>query len=138
MSESLHILQSALGLSSRRPDITFHRDGRIDITSRISAMLELHPGDIIDLCNDGNEWYLYVRYKVGTYAGKHEAQVYPTNKGKHSCHNFRAYSKRITDTVLDISGGDKAQICAGTLCSFSNIGKAVILIPKLNLSRSHE
>lgn len=133
MSEPLHIIHRALGESTRRPDITVYRNGRIDITSRISGLLDLQTGDVIDVCSDGSDWYLYIRCKGCDCVGRHEAQVFPTNKGKRRSRNFRVYSRKISGTLLDISGADKAKIIAGAVREYSNIGKAVIIIPRFNL-----
>lgn len=119
--------------NSRKPDLTFHRNGRIDITARISDMLELHEGDVIDLLFSGEDWYLYVKYRHDKVVGRHEAQCYPTNRGKRRCRNFRASSKRICDTVLAMSGGETARVIAGNSREYSNIGKAVVIIPKCNI-----
>ncbi|MDE5688672.1 MAG: AbrB/MazE/SpoVT family DNA-binding domain-containing protein [Paramuribaculum sp.] len=43
----------------RRRDITFYRDGRINLTARISKTLGLKPGDSIDIITEGGEYYLH-------------------------------------------------------------------------------
>lgn len=45
---------------TRKPDIYFRENGQIDITSRVSKTLGLHPGDAINVWNAGGEYYLYV------------------------------------------------------------------------------
>lgn len=119
--------------NSRKPDLTFHRDGRIDITARISNMLDLKSGDVIDILFDGEDWFMYVKYRAGEVVGRHEAQCHPTNRGKKRCRNFRTNSKRICNAVLEMSGGDTARIIAGESREYANIGKAVIIIPTFNL-----
>lgn len=43
----------------RRRDITFYRDGRINITARIAKILGLQPGDSIDINSEAGEFYLH-------------------------------------------------------------------------------
>lgn len=84
--------------NTRRPDITFHTSGRIDITARLVHILGIHQGDVIDIATDGNEYLLYIRHNGSEVTGRHEAQCYPTNAaGK----NFRCYSKRLCEAVVD-------------------------------------
>ena len=87
--------------NTRRPDITFHSDGRIDITARVAKALSLHPGDVIDIAHDSSEYYLYVKHRNAI--GRHEAQCHPTNKGK-ICNNLRAHSRRLCLAVLRVNG----------------------------------
>lgn len=83
---------------SRRPDITFHNDGRIDITARLVRKLGIGKGDVIDVKTDGIEYFLYVRHRAADLSGTHEAQCYPTNSGKS--HNFRCYSARLCKALI--------------------------------------
>ena len=134
MGNNLDISRRALGSSCRHPDITFFRSGRIDISSRVSRILGIEAGDVIDVAITKSDYYLYVRAKGGTLLGRYEAQCYPTNKGPRRNY-FRTYCRKITDLILSVSGGDKAQIIGGQVCEFDNIGKAIIIIPSFNLSK---
>lgn len=123
------MMQSLLG-NSRKPDISFYRSGRIDITTKLSKRLGLEAGDVIDILFDGMEFYLYVRAKADTLMGKHEAQCHPTNPECRNCHNFRVYSKRICDRIIRIAGtGSEARIYAGGDVQIQG-HDAVIIIPK--------
>lgn len=87
-----------LGNNTRRPDITFRADGRIDITSRIAKVLDLAPGDVIDVAEvfDG-EFCLYVRHRA-CVCGRHEGRCYPVMKGyQHGA--YRVWRKRLCDAV---------------------------------------
>ena len=84
---------------TRRHDLTFYRNGRIDITSRVAKMLGLTAGDVIDIAIEGMEYYLYVAHNGTDITGRHEAQLYATNHGK-VCRNLRCSSKRLTRAVL--------------------------------------
>lgn len=127
-------MESLLGNRHRRADISFYRSGRIDITSRIVKQIGLRDGDVIDIGFESGEYYLYCLAKSDTLVGRHEAQCHSTKKGKHHpSNNLRAYSKRITDVMLKVSGaGDCARIWAGECCELPRLGKAVIIIPASN------
>lgn len=122
-------MESLLG-NSRRPDVTFYADGRIDITSRVAKILHLKDGDVVDIGVHQNEYYLYVRNKACNLIGKHEAQCFASKK--NSC-NYRVYSRKLCSAILGISKTDKARIPAGEATELPDIGVAVPLIIRLNL-----
>lgn len=124
-----------LGIT-RRPDITFHRDGRIDITSHVAVLLGLKHGDVIDIAYDGVEYYLYKRYDSSSLVGRHEAQVRATNHGKHYCHNLRAQSVRMCRQILQMhDGADVVRLPVGELETRSGMGKVLPIIVRNNLQR---
>lgn len=90
--------------NTRRPDVTFHSDGRIDIASNAAQKLGIEPNDVIDIAYNGVEYYLYVKHRGSELVGRHQAQCHPTNKNKRYCHNYRAYSKRLCAAVMEICG----------------------------------
>lgn len=72
---------------TRRPDITFHKSGKIDITARVARILNLKQGDSINMAKDENgELFLFAQQNQ---IGRHHAKVYKTCKSL----NFRANSK---------------------------------------------
>ena len=106
--------------NTRRPDITFNRNGRIFIAARVARLLSLAPGDALNIalnCNEiscqraqcgihsniaecsrdcaKGEYLLYVIHKP---FGRHEAQCYPTKQGSH---NFCANSARLARALMD-------------------------------------
>ena len=95
-------MKSLLG-NSRRPDISFHKNGRIDITARVAKKLNLQTGDVIDVAFDGVEYYLYIQHKSNELIGKHESQCFPTKRGSN---NFRAYSARLCRNIIDLSDAE--------------------------------
>lgn len=114
-------MQSLLG-NTRKIDITFAASGRIDITAHVAKHLQLHRGDVLDVCTDGQEYYLYVKHRAPA-AGHHEATVFPTNR---SGHNFRTWSRRLCNAILKASGTtDCARLCTGEPIQKSG----VILLP---------
>lgn len=129
----IEVVEKFLGERTRRPDITFYRNGRIDITASVAERLSLRAGDVIDIARGKEEYYLYVRLRRADGAvGRHEAQCYPSKSGTR---NFRAYSKKICSSILGISGGNTARIMAGGDIESDNLGKTVVLIPQFNLDR---
>ncbi len=87
--------------NTRRPDVSFYPDGRIDITARVAKELQITKGDIINISTDGFEYLLYVKMKADSVRGSHEAACHPTNR---KTNNFRAHSTRLARAVLDIVG----------------------------------
>lgn len=127
-------MESILGNRTRRADITFYRDGKIDITSRLTKMLDLGEGDVIDIAFDSGEYYLYRMRRSEDLVGRHEAQCHCTHRGRlHPSRNLRAHSKRICTAMLKAAGAtDRARVWAGELCNFDKLGRAVVIIPASN------
>jgi len=117
---------------TRRPDVTFYRDGRIDITAHAAIELGLKAGDVIDIARDGMEYYMYVSHKAEEVTGRHEAQVYPTSKCKRVCHNFRAHSVRLCREVLRLNGAkERARLITGKAIETAETGRALPIIIRL-------
>ena len=95
-------MTSLLPTTTRRPDITVNISGRIDITCRIAKMLNLNPGDVIDVCKSGVEYYLYVRHLAVDIVGRHEGQCYPTSRGGRG--SYRTWSVRLAKAIRDANG----------------------------------
>lgn len=94
--------------NSRKHDISFHASGKIDISAYIARKFSLAPGDVIDIAQEGGEWYLYVKLRAGSYAGRHNGRVWATSNGHGT---FRTYSKSITDAVLAAAGASVRLRC---------------------------
>lgn len=115
--------------NTRRHDITFCADGRIEISARVTRALDLKPGDVIDIAMDdqGREVYLYVKHRQP--AGRHKARCYRTGKG-HVCNSLRAHSIDICRQVLDMRGfsATQAKLPVGDLVDIPYVGKALPVI----------
>lgn len=84
---------------TRRPDITFHRTGRIDISARVAIALGLAPGDTINIALYSGEYLLFsTRHPPGT---RNLATCRPTKRGSL---NFRAHSTTLTSAILAACG----------------------------------
>lgn len=100
---------------TRRPDISFHRNGIIRITARLARALSLRPGDAINIAvNDGE--YLLHATRLPSAIGRHLAQCHPTKKGSA---NYCAHSVRLCRALLDELGIDAAgaSFMVGEPCS---------------------
>lgn len=128
-------MESLLHRNSRRPDVSFYRDGRIDITARVARLLGIRPGDVIDIAHEGGEFYMFVSHKADDAQGRHEGQCYPT---KHRSHNFRTHSKRLCQAIMALSNATNvARLPIGdTALLFDKTVTAVILIVRNNLSNT--
>ena len=120
--------------NTRRPDVTFYPNGRIDITARIANMLDLHQGDVIDIADNGrHEYLLYIRYRGDRLVGKHEAVC---RQSKRRSRNFRAYSKRICSFMFRLKKkkNEPYRVPAGEVLTYKDYGKMVPLITRLNIT----
>lgn len=121
--------QSILG-NTRRSDISFSPNGKIDISSRIVKALGMEKGDVIDIMVDGREYYLYVSIHASVVFGRHEAQCYPTQRGSR---HFRAYCRRLCTAILQAAGvSGVACFAAGEVVEISG-RKAIPIITRKNL-----
>lgn len=90
--------------NTRRHDITFHRNGLIRITARVSRILSLSPGDSVNIAHSGGEYLLFaVRHNVG----RHEAQCHPSKRGSR---NFCANSIRLCRFLFASLGLDSDKV----------------------------
>lgn len=123
-------MQSILG-NTRKKDITFRRDGQINISARVASALGLENGDVIDVLRDRMEYYLYVKIKAPT-VGKHEASCF---RSKKNCNFFRAWSKKLCSAMIEASGVSdpnlkKIDLIVGEPTSLEHIGSVVPIIYK--------
>ncbi|MBD5210977.1 MAG: hypothetical protein HDS77_06905 [Bacteroidales bacterium] len=88
--------------NSRRPDITVNISGRIDITSRIVKLLNMQAGDVVDVCQHGVEYFLYVRRTSQEIVGRHEGLCFPTSRGGRG--SYRTWSVRLAKALRDVCG----------------------------------
>lgn len=112
--------------NNRRVDIRFHSDGRIDINANVAKQLALKNGDVINIRQQGGEFYIYIYYQANTYIGKYDATVYATNKNLNKSNNFRAYSKRLCRMMFS-----ECRCSSKTLSLFA--GSSVVL-PQIALA----
>lgn len=122
-------MQSVI-VKSRKPDLTFHITGRINISARIARELQLKSGDLIDIMEDDDqhEAYIYVRHRAPN-VGRHEGMVFPSHKGSY---HFIASSKALCEYILrKCEQQKKAAVACGLSVQLKYYGKAFpIIIPK--------
>ena len=125
------MIETVLG-STRRPDISFYRKrAKIDIYSRISKMLNLSEGDVVDIARDKGEYFIYRRHKSGVM-GKHRGVL----KKPHnvSVSFLRVYSRPLCEAIFCASskfeGMDVLKLPAGEPVELEGLGTAVPLITR--------
>lgn len=84
---------------TRRPDISFSRNGKIRISASIVRALSIRPGDILNIAVEKGEYLLFAT--PAPDFGRHHAQCYPTKKGSR---NFCANSTDLCTALLDNLG----------------------------------
>lgn len=67
---------------TRRPDITFNRNGSISITARLARMLSLRPGDSINIAVSGGEYLLHAVHHDNDI-GQYIARCFHSKRGGH-------------------------------------------------------
>lgn len=119
-------MQSILG-NTRKADITFHRGGRINISARVSKLLNLTHGDVIDIMEGQGETYLYVKSR--SPLGRHEGMVFRSNKNGNHC---VASSIKLCRFIFGKcnGGGDKVRLCCGSPVELGIYGTALPIIIK--------
>ena len=121
-------MRSILG-NSRKSDLTFWRDGHIDIRSRVSRELQLKAGDVIDIAiGEGfdHECYLYARKRGTQTTGRHEGLCRAVN-GPGSRY-LRANSRQLTQFVLQRLGEkEQAKVTCGELRD-TPFGPGIVMI----------
>lgn len=117
-------MQKVLDKPSRKPDITFFEDGRIDISARVANMLSLEWGDVVDIAYYCGEYHLYISHK--NPIARYDARVRTTKKRSR---NFRCNSARLARAML-CAAGEKlsARLPAGERSSYCGV-TSVIIIP---------
>lgn len=120
---------------TRRPDVTFYANGRIDITSRVAKAIGLHDGDVIDILEEiHGEYFIYIRHHADRVCGNHEATVHATKAGSR---NFRCYSSRMCHYILSMHGingkGAILRAPAGRTINSDVYGPMMALVTRLNL-----
>lgn len=122
--------------NTRRHDITFNADGRIEISARATRALDLHPGDVIDVAIDevGRECYLYIKHRAEKLSGRHKAQCHVTNSRVKKCNSLRAHSVELCRKVLDMRGfsSNQARLPIGDVIAIDGINRALPIIIRYN------
>ena len=114
---------------TRCGDITFHPDGRIDLTAHVTKALSLCPGDVINIARVGerySEHYLYVARRTCETIGRHSCTCHLVKgKGRY----MRVFSKRLTGYVLSLTHSVTAiRLHVGATTEVSGLGIGLPLI----------
>jgi len=118
----------SISANTRKPDLTFYKSGRIDISASVSKALALKKGDVIDIASDGIEYYLYVKYRAGSVIGRHYGHCFPSHPGKTQSNNMRAHSVALTDAILRIHHADVVSLPVGSPADIPALGGVALPI----------
>lgn len=122
-------MQSILG-NTRKTDLTFHSNGRIDLSAHVVKSLDLKKGDVIDVMvsDDGSEYCLYAKFRAPV-VGRHEASCFPSHAGSR---HFRAWSLRLCKALMAVAGSDacKVELGVGAVVELRNGETALPIIYK--------
>ena len=96
--------------------------GRITVMSWTMKALELEPGDVINLWEEGGEVYLY---GIKNPSGNYRARLRGNNgSSRLTC---RCFSRDLSRFILDKMGGDKCAVAGGDVKDIP-VGKGLQLI----------
>lgn len=124
-------MQCILGTNIRKPDITFHSSGRIDITASVAQSLNIREGSVIDVMvipvmGAPADPYLVVR---SSNSHGRTPKCFPTKRGKRKSNNYRCHSAELCRYILRLCATTgKAELNVGQLVSIKGYGKALPLI----------
>ncbi len=101
-------------VNTRRPDVSFNRNGKIRLTARVVRMLSMSPGDSINIAVNDGEYLLHsTPHDADETLRRFEAKCYPSKRGggKHYCAN----SVRLCRSLLSSIGctADKVSFIVG-------------------------
>lgn len=114
--------------NGRKPDIYFRRNGQIDITAKVSRILDIGVGDAINVWHAGGEYYLYVaeRNARGSWRGV-------CREVNNRSHYFRANFNELAKQIIEASGKEEAHLPVGMPIEMENLGTVLPLITRNNL-----
>ena len=102
--------------TTRRPDITFHASGLINISSRRARILGLTTESCINIAVEKGEYLLFARHYAGMI-GKHTARCCLVNAGRHY---FRVHSIALCRAILEACRvTEKAPLMCGEAISIA-------------------
>ena len=86
--------------TTRRPDMTFHADGRIYITARVARILRLTAESCINIARHQGEYLLFAE-QYQNMIGTHTARCHSVNRGGRY---YRANSVALCRAMLGACG----------------------------------
>lgn len=117
---------------TRRGDVTFHPSGRIDLTAHVAKVLDLQPGDVVNIAEDDehpDEHYLYVSRRSEETTGRHACTCRRVKAG----HYLRLFSKPLSTHILHLCHADsRLSLRVGAPTTLPMLGKALPLITAIH------
>lgn len=115
--------------TTRRGDVTFHADGRIDLTAHVSRQLQLESGDVIGIATtDGSpcEHLLYVARRHASALGRHACTC---KSAKGHGRYLRLHSKALATHILGLCHAEgRLTLLVGEATEVGGLGLALPLI----------
>ncbi len=122
-------MNTLLGIPPRQPDVIFRRSGQFDLTARVVRLLDIAPGDVIDIIADDGEFYLYIARHAPS--GRYRGRVVRSKPHTRSCH-FRGSSSALCRAILRVVGHtDKAELYCGALTTLPGGIPALPIITRM-------
>lgn len=123
----------SISANTRKPDLTFYSNGRIDICANAAKALGLVRGDVIDIASDGVEVYLYVKHRASDVVGRHRGVCNPTKIGKRKSNNMRAWNAALCSYILRMHHTDVVSLPVGEAVEVAGLGLALPIIVRNRL-----
>ena len=122
--------------TTRRGDVTFHADGRIDLTAHVTKSLDLHDGDVINIIESGEvfpEHYLYRARDATETIGRHACVCHSAKPGVNY---LRVFNRSMARYVLHLCQcPDQVSLRVGDLTELQGHLKALPIIIPPNITR---
>ncbi len=112
---------------NRRPDLTFHKSGRIDISARVVGILNLRPGDVVSIARENDGFFLFIVARCDETAPhfSYSGRCFSANKASSS---LRTQSRILCGEMLRASRRNKvAKLPVGDLVT-TPVGMALPII----------
>lgn len=88
---------------TRKPDIVFYKTGRIEVARRLARILGIRKGDVLNLIQENDRYYLYLSSLAVWSNGTHEAACAPSAPGSR---HFRAHSVALARAAARWAGAE--------------------------------
>ena len=114
----------------RKPDVKFHSNGMIDISSNVTKTLGLDNGDVINiLCSGFGEYYLYPAMKKSKCRVPNAKFANSVKSTKGNSNNLRCCCKQLTDAVAELTGSKESWLFVGNPRDLTDLGVKAVGVP---------
>jgi hypothetical protein len=114
---------------TKKADLTFFYNGKINITAHVSHSLGLNAGDAVNIAKVENGWteyYLYIERRANEMRGQYEGVCAVTHGDGH---NLRVFNCRLSRYILALCGTtEPVSLSIGEPEEVEGLGLAVPII----------